>query len=843
MNKIKDKIFLFLLIASLIIPACSNKTKSIKQSQINLVKGKILSAIERVNPNSVIDRNKISIQITDENSTSNSVDNKKEGFKINFENGRIKIFAKDFGGLLYASQEAAQTIIDSNGIPQNLKLNDFPRMKWRGISLQLMKLGEYNYAITPKEFPFFYNKKLWKKFLDFMEAQRFNYIILWNGHPFDYFVKFDKFKEAQSGMTNGQIQRNHDMLKWLIAEAEMRNVKIFFEFYNINTSVYYQKAHNLPRQVSKPTPELSAYTKYSISKFVNEFPEVGLFVTPGEGLLKKFSDTWINNVIFKAVKSTGNTPTIFMRAWTFDLEHARKILNNYPNLTFVRKFNVEMIADTLPDPENTEWAKLTDNFIVNIHLAANLEPFRWNPPFYIQSIVKNNIKAGANGIHLHPRKAWRWPYGCDTGKKEYQWSRDTLWYTAWSRYSWNPNRNKNNDKKYWINLLTAHYGNKKADVHFLNSFEKGADVLPGLQRLLWIGYDNHTIISAGATLLQLQNSKGIPFLSIKPTIRISDYIEALKKGKKIEGETPVEFIERKIIDGKASLEEAELAKNLSTLNNAEADKIVKDAKAELLVTKFYELKLKALVAKTLYDVSIKPARNKKLFLHYLLESVNDFKKLAALTKETYTSISDVPAKHPVKLKQTPYHWKYIVPVFEEEYEIYKNDINTPKSKDFYKPVQHGLAGIFYGDEDFRNANKPYPASQIDFKWDATKIDIGRHWSVKWFGFIKAPVTGKVKFITSADHPIELIINRKTVISTNENQKNADAEIHLVKNKMYKIEIEYNHKDGELGALKLMWKINDKNEEVIPREYFRHSFAQQRRVELLKILNKLNKKNK
>lgn len=814
-----------------ILVSCSPPKKDINIENLQIQEGKtrLLSALDKIDTTGLLTKRVKIITSVDKTLSDN-----KESFHIKIDSNTIEVVGSSGAGVLYGSLNAAGIILKENSLPKKFEISDSPAMNWRGISLQLMKLGEYNYAITPEEFPFFYDKILWSEFLDFMVDQRFNYIILWNGHPFDYFVKFDKYKEAQSGMTDEQLQQNNKMLKWLIAEGSKRNIKFFFEFYNIHTSVYYQEAHNLPKQISIPTPELAAYTEYSIAKFVSEFPEMGLFITPGEGLAREHSDDWINNVIFKAVKSTGFTPTIFMRAWFFDLEHAEKVTNNYSDLHFVRKFNVEMIADKRVDPENKEWAKLNGNFIVNIHLAANLEPFRWNPPTYIQEIVKNNIEAGANGIHMHPRKAWRWPYGSEVGIKEYQWRRDTLFFTAWSRYSWNPDRERSGEKKYWIDLLTKRYGSKKAAEHFLKASEVGADVLPALQRLIWLGNSNHSIITAGATMVQLQNSSGIPFLSLDSIMRISEYLEALKSGKKLEAITPIEFVSIKLSEAKESLKEAKIAAEFTKLRIEEAARIVNDAEAIIVVTEFYWHKLQALKAWFLVSEGVNVNKNKELFIEFLTESVEDYKKLSYITENTYESTSDVPAWHPVRFKKTPYHWKDLLPLYEKELKIYKKEVNIKRSPDFYQPTLKNLSGIMYRDSDFKNPKGAFPSKKLDYNWDNDK-DIGKSWAIKWSGYIKSPFTGEIKIIFSADRDERLIVGDKVIELDTEEKNEIITSLRLEEGKYYPIDVLYNHRSGEGGYIKLEWSYDGQPKEIIPEEYYFHSEAQDYKIKLLEQL--------
>lgn len=583
-----------------------------------------------------------------------------EGYRLIVDGRRVSVLGHDAAGAMYGALELARRAKEGAGLPAKLDVSDKPSLSLRGTCILLMKLGTYDYAITPEGFPFFYDKKLWIEYLDFLATNRFNYIAFWNGHPFDYFVKLDKYPEAQNGMDAGLLERNHEMLMWLGKEAERRNIWLMFQFYNIHTSVYFQKAHNLPALNRRPTPLLADYTAYCIERFVKEFPGVGLYICPGEALRLEHTDSWINDVIFPAVKRTGKNPPIMIRAWGIDLEHMRKVAGNYSPLYTERKFNVEMIASTEIDPENGEWARVTGNHVVNIHCVGNLEPFRWSAPAYIQKIVRNSIRVKSTGLHLYPRKAWRWPYGCDRAvQPELQWHRDWMWFESWGRYAWNAERNPDSERTYWVERLSREYGSAAAP-HVLAYYETVADVLPALQRLIWLGNDNHTIVSAGILLKQLETAPGIPFLPLPESQRIPRYLAALREGATPSGETPVDLLTAKLAEAEKAWSEAKLAAAAAARRQEDARRIESDARAIVLVARFHLDKMKAAAAR---------ARGDRVELLARMEaSLSGFRELTALTKETYDSLSDVPIWNPVRFKPDicPYHWSDVLPYLEKE---------------------------------------------------------------------------------------------------------------------------------------------------------------------------------
>jgi hypothetical protein len=588
-----------------------------------------------------------------------------ESFRIIAARDRLSVIGFDAAGAIYGCLEVAQYVRRNRCLPERLDQCDGPHMSLRGTCILLMKLGTYDYPVTPKEFPFFYDRKLWTEYLDFLAENRFNYIAFWNGHPFDYFVKLPGYPEAQDGLEPGLLERNHRMLMWLAEEARRRNIWLMFQFYNIHTSVYFQRAHRLPAWNPRPTPLLADYTGHCIERFVREFPSVGLYICPGEALQLQYTDAWIKDVILAAVKRTGKTPPIMVRAWAIDLPHMKKLAGSYPRLYTERKYNVEMLTGTQVDPENRAWSKITGNHVINIHCVANLEPFRWSPPSYVQQCVQSSIRdGGGTGLHLYPRKAWRWPYGCDRGRPELQWHRDWLWFETWARYAWNADRSPEREKAYWTGRLAEHFGAAAAP-HVLSAYEESADVLPAIQRLVWLGNDNHTVVAAGAKLDQLSQAAGIPFLSLPGLVRIPQWLEAVKQNRRVEGQTPPDFLSRRLAEAEMACRSAALGARTATANKPEAERIASDMQAVRWVVKFYRDMLQAAAEQARARGEGKTGRTDGC-RQWLEASVVDFRRLTSLTHRTYESMSDVPAWNPTRDLPCPYHWSDVLPIYEQE---------------------------------------------------------------------------------------------------------------------------------------------------------------------------------
>ena len=279
----------------------------------------------------------------------------EEGYNLSVKNGKIEITGYDAAGVLYGCLALQEEINLVGTLPAEYQVCDAPVMKLRGTCIFLKKQGSYNQAVTPERFPFFYDEDLWRSYLDFLLENRFNYVVLGNSHAIDYFIEIEKYPEVQRGISRQLLKKNRDMLRWLCAEGEKRNIHFLFQLDNIETSNYIQRTGFLSAEKVTPAPLLNEYIAYSINEFLREFPQVGIYLTSGTELNLIRTDQWIKDVLIPAKRQRGKFPPVVFRSLGIDLEHARKISNDYPYLYWEREFNAGMIADTRIDPEVKEW--------------------------------------------------------------------------------------------------------------------------------------------------------------------------------------------------------------------------------------------------------------------------------------------------------------------------------------------------------------------------------------------------------------------------------------------------------------------------------------------------------
>ncbi len=165
----------------------------------------------------------------------------KESFTITGDSGALTITGGDDSGALYGCLELAKQIRDSGKFPQSMHLNDKPAFALRGTCIGMQKTyilpgrHVYEYPYTPELFPWFYDKALWREYLDFLTANRMNTLYLWNGHPFASLVRLKDYPYAVE-VPDDVFQQNQEQFRWLAQECDKRGIWLVQMFYNILVS-------------------------------------------------------------------------------------------------------------------------------------------------------------------------------------------------------------------------------------------------------------------------------------------------------------------------------------------------------------------------------------------------------------------------------------------------------------------------------------------------------------------------------------------------------------------------------------------------------------------------------
>ena len=618
---------------------------------------------------------------------------------------RIVITGGNDNGVLYGCQQLARLLDEDGELPRDLDHGETPDLALRGPAVGLQKTTvepprqTYEYPITPDRFDWFYDRGLWLDFLDLLFEQRANVIYLWSGHPFSSFVRLPDFPEALE-VTDRELHDNADLLHWLTSEAEKRGIWVVLKFYNIHIPLPFARHHDIPLRQPKPTELVSRYTRAAISAFVRTFPNVGLYVCLGETLHgDTYGAEWLIDTILPAVldgaADRSELPPVILRAHALDLEPVlAQARPHYPRLLTEAKYNGESLTTVSPRGKwqriHRDLAAAVDTHIVNVHILANLEPFRYGAVSFIQRSVLSMLhRLDAGGLHLYPLFYWEWPYSPDrTTPRLRQLDRDRIWYEAWLRYAWKADRDPQVERRFWTDRLATQFGSAEAGRAALDGYEALGQIAPRLVRRLGITEGNRQTLSLGMTMSQLINpSRHRAWADLWESQapqgeRLETYVRRELTGQPHVGETPLGVIEdcgyfadrarRALDEGWAHVER----------EAREYARLCSDAEALSLIVQFYRLRVSAAIDVLTYRHQLADQHGSRVTLlesaaSKLENSLRHYRELAALTEKTYlyaNSMQTPQRKVPFRDGRRFGHWQQCLPEFETELENFKINI-------------------------------------------------------------------------------------------------------------------------------------------------------------------------
>ena len=645
-----------------------------------------------------------------------------EGFTIEKKGKKITITGNDGPGVIYGVNRLKEYYLMNRSYEGITTITEAPEMVLRGACVGLQKTvylpghRVYEYPYTPENFPWFYDKALWIKYLDMLAADNMNTVYLWNGHPFASLVKLDDYPFAPE-IDDATMQKNQDMFSFLVDEADRRGIRVIQMFYNIILSKPFADHYGLKTQDrNRPiTPLISDYTRKSIAAFVQKYPKVGFLVCLGEAMATIEDDvTWMKETIIPGIKdglkASGRTdePPIILRSHDTDGPLVLKeSLPLYPNIYTMSKYTGESLTTYEPGgpwgETHRQLAEAAPVHIDNVHILANLEPWRWSSPAFTQKTVQAMHRVHhSKGLHLYPQASyWDWPYTADKladGSRQLQIDRDWMWYKVWGRYAWNSNRGE--DKDYWLQQLSVYYGIKHdAARQILEAYDESGEIAPKLLRRFGITEGNRQTLLLGMKMSELVN----PYkYTIYPGFyescgpqgeKLIEYVEKEWKQQAHVGELPLDIVNQCVAHGEKALA-AISSVNGVTRHSHEFLRLQNDMRCYDLFARSFRAKVLAAQQVLNYKWS-KNVEYLDAAVPLLEISLENWRKLAAVTAETYlyaNSMQTAQRRIPVGGDNGSFKtWTDMLPVYEEELEALKLNIAQLKSLKTTNVGSHAVA--------------------------------------------------------------------------------------------------------------------------------------------------------
>ncbi|MEQ1742860.1 MAG: putative baseplate assembly protein [Candidatus Nitrotoga sp.] len=133
----------------------------------------------------------------------------------------------------------------------------------------------------------------------------------------------------------------------------------------------------------------------------------------------------------------------------------------------------------------------------------------------------------------------------------------------------------------------------------------------------------------------------------------------------------------------------------------------------------------------------------------------------------------------------------------------------------------GLFGEYFDNKNLSSRKLSRTDTTVNFEWGSGSPDalIGADtFSVRWSGWVHAPITGGYTFYTTSDDGVRLWVDNQLLINnwTDHGATENSGGITLTAGKKYDIKLEY-YENGGAATIKLLWAPPGQAKQIIPQE--------------------------
>ena len=379
---------------------------------------------------------------------------KDEGFSITRKEGRIEVTGADAAGAMYGGLELAEQV-SLFGLDGVKECTRNPYMELRGTKFNIpLDVRTPSYTdpcdAAQKNIPEMWSMEFWKEYIDNLARYRYNYISLWNLHPFPSMVRVPGYEDVAlddvqrstvewqeyysgTGMKfcEPEILANPEIVKkitmdekiafWkeVMAYGKSRNV----DFYVVTWNIFdygVQGKYGIDDKAENPVT--TDYFRKSVKQMFVSYPDLaGIGLTTGENMYDyDFEEkeewaysTYAQGVLDAAEEMPERKFTFIHRqhmAGALDIAEKFKPLVEHPNIEFLFSFKYAkahvMSATTQPYHETfvkeiegmkTIWTlRNDDNYM-----------YRWGAPDFVREFIQN-IPHDVSRGYYYGSDQWVW---------------------------------------------------------------------------------------------------------------------------------------------------------------------------------------------------------------------------------------------------------------------------------------------------------------------------------------------------------------------------------------------------------------------------------------------------
>ncbi|MEW6741580.1 MAG: hypothetical protein AB1486_02380 [Planctomycetota bacterium] len=552
----------------------------------------------------------------------------EDGFALATDDPQLLVIAGGgpagalYGCLIAADLVAGGALLAASGFA-HVAITERPAVQLRAVGASMLSPLGGDRPMTPAALPWLYDESFWSDYLGQLAAWRFDTILMEASCPMRWLTP-EALPDGVAPLARAEIEKNREAMRRIQKACSQHGVVFFLGF----------DPATLPGDPARARGLLEA----SIGEFCTGEERLGVAVlaeaTPAARLLERWDE-----VILPFLEPHAATARLLI-ACDPALAPAlseRALRRGITALTVSRYNDGCLASDEVIDGATADALSSLDHHVVAVHASVNLAPFRWGVPLFVAGCVRTIVEAGASRLLVMPIAPTAFPHSLDLADPPLlAHRRDWIWYEAWSRYAWLPDRADQVEQTLWQNVLSQRYGNEKAGKPVYEALDAAGGILPRIATGLSIGTGEETCYVLGATLEQLMHEVHRSYVSRPGTTPQSD-ISRQTQGEPDTGELFFEVLNEVTADCNTVFEKLDQAGRWIAQNKAEHEALASDLFCARLIGKIWWARSLAAYDATAYLQNGGPVHRDAL-LSRLAESVTDFADLAVLLETRYRDV-------------------------------------------------------------------------------------------------------------------------------------------------------------------------------------------------------------
>lgn len=586
---------------------------------------------------------------------------KNEGFSIRRTDGRdsrtMWVFGKGAGGVMYGGLELAEQIrlFDLDGVQT---MDRSPYMQMRGTKFNIpLDVRTPSYSdmsdAAQANIADMWDFSFWREYLDGLARHRYNYVSLWNLHPFPSLVKVPEYPDVAladvkrstiefdedyptiaTGLVTNEMLAHTETLKQMTIEekiefwrrvmqhAKDRNIDFYIVTWNIYTYGVDGKYGITDAVDNRVTID---YFRKSVSALFRTYPLLlGIGLTTGENMPDEAFQTkedWAFATYGQGVLDVAREQPersirfIHRQHQTRAQDIARTFgpLRKQENIDFVFSFKYAQ-AHALSSTKQTFHEGYVESLgdLKTIWTLRNDDAlmFRWGAPDFVREFVTRIPQAPSQGYYFGSDM---WVWGRDflrpnAGERQLEINRHWYHWMLWGRLGYDPSLS--NDR--FVALLRDRFPGVDAEGLF-DAWQHASMTYPLTTGFHWANFDFQWYIEGCRSRPgPAQTESGFHdvnrFITLGPhpatdNIAIPRYVEAIASKQKVSGTSPIEVSRALDEHADAALRgvetiATELTKRKYAL--AELHATLGDIRAMAWLGKYYASKIRGATALALF---------------------------------------------------------------------------------------------------------------------------------------------------------------------------------------------------------------------------------------------------